>query len=47
MKFDDAMFRRLEAMYAAPDVVARRRAVMHALAVRSGEKILDVASSLR
>ena len=44
MKFDDEMFRRLEAMYAAPDVVGRRRAVMHALAVRSGEKILDVGS---
>ena len=44
MKFDEQMSRRLEAMYRAPDIVGRRRAVMQALAACSGERIVDVGS---
>jgi arsenite methyltransferase len=44
MKFDEQTSRRLEAMYASPDVVGRRRAVMEALAVRKAERIVDIGS---
>jgi arsenite methyltransferase len=44
MKFDEQMSQRLEAMYASPDVVARRRAVMQALGARDRERIIDVGS---
>jgi len=44
MRFDEQTSRRVEAMYTSPDVVARRRAVMEALAPRSGERIIDIGS---
>ena len=44
MKFDEQTSRRMEAMYTSPDVIARRRAVMEALAPRSGERIIDIGS---
>jgi arsenite methyltransferase len=44
MRFDEQTSRRVEAMYMSPDVVARRQAVMEALAPRSGERIIDIGS---
>jgi ubiquinone/menaquinone biosynthesis C-methylase UbiE len=44
MEFDEQMSRSLEARYSAPDIVGRRRTVMQALAVRTGERIVDVGS---
>ena len=35
---------RLEATYATSDLVAQRRAVLDALALRSGERVLDLGS---
>jgi SAM-dependent methyltransferase len=40
--FDAAAARGLERMYGTPDVVAQRARVMRALAVRAGERVLDV-----
>jgi arsenite methyltransferase len=42
LRFDEEAARRLETMYAHPDVVARRRRVRHALALRPGERVLDI-----
>ena len=44
MQFDEKLSRRLEGMYSAPDVLARRKAVLQALAPRSAERIIDVGS---
>src|SRR5262245_4818662 len=44
MQFDEKLSRRLEVMYSAPDVLARRKAVLQALAPRSAERIIDVGS---
>ncbi|GAC1635934.1 MAG: hypothetical protein NVS4B2_23840 [Chloroflexota bacterium] len=42
LEFDDAAARRLEAMYTTRDVVAQRREVLRALALQTGENVLDV-----
>lgn len=44
MQFDEKLSRRLEAMYSAPDVLGRRKAVLQALAPRSAERIIDIGS---
>jgi arsenite methyltransferase len=41
-RFDEETYRRLEIMYAAPDVVAQRRAVLEAIKLQPGEKVLDI-----
>jgi arsenite methyltransferase len=42
--FDASASRKLEATYLTPDVVEQRRATLHALALRPGERVLDVGS---
>lgn len=44
IKFDEENARLLEAVYTTPDVVAQRRAVLESLALRPGERVLDVGS---
>lgn len=44
LRFDEAASRRSEATYMTPDVVEQRRAVRAALALREGEKVLDIGS---
>ena len=40
--FDAGASRKLEAAYLTPDMVSQRRATRHALALRPGERVLDV-----
>jgi arsenite methyltransferase len=42
--FDATASRKLEAAYLTPDVVEQRRTTLHALALRPGERVLDVGS---
>ena len=42
MPFDEWAARRIEAVYATPDVAATRAAVFGALEPRSGERIVDL-----
>jgi ubiquinone/menaquinone biosynthesis C-methylase UbiE len=42
IRFDEETYRRMEVMYAAPDVAAQRRAVLDALKLLPGEKVLDI-----
>src|ERR1700726_4960702 len=42
IRFDNETYRRLEVMYAAPDVAAQRRAVLDAIKLLPGETVLDV-----
>jgi SAM-dependent methyltransferase len=42
LEFDDAWSRRLEAVYLSADVVRQRRAVVEALGLRPGERVLDI-----
>jgi ubiquinone/menaquinone biosynthesis C-methylase UbiE len=44
LQFDEEGSRRNEATYMTPDVVEQRRAVRAALALRRGEKVLDIGS---
>ena len=41
MRFDAATSRRIESSYATPDVVEQRRAIIGALSLRPGERVLD------
>jgi arsenite methyltransferase len=43
-QFDAAAARRLEAIYSTPDVIAQRREVLRALALRPGQRVLDIGS---
>ena len=43
--FGGAAARKLEAAYLTPDVVEQRRATLQALALRPGERVLDVGTS--
>lgn len=43
-QFDEAVSRRVEAVYLTPDVVSQRREVMKALQLVAGERMLDVGS---
>lgn len=42
LRFDEAQARRIDEIYATADVVAQRRAVLEALALRPGERVLDL-----
>jgi SAM-dependent methyltransferase len=44
IQFDETESRVLEAVYRTPDVVAQRRAVVQALGLRPGERVLDLGS---
>src|SRR2546430_17246860 len=44
MRFDAATSRRVESSYATPDVVEQRRAIIGALSLRPGERVLDIGS---
>lgn len=44
LDYDAEASRRLETMYVTDDVVAQRRAVIDALGLRAGERVLDVGS---
>ena len=44
LMFDTEASRRVEAIYITPDVVAQRRDVLQALALRTGERVLDIGS---
>jgi ubiquinone/menaquinone biosynthesis C-methylase UbiE len=43
LEFDDAASRYVEKVYATPDVVAQRRVTRAALALKPGERVLDLA----
>jgi arsenite methyltransferase len=42
--FDEKTSRKVEAMYTAHEVVAQRRAVLSALQLKAGERVLDIGS---
>ncbi len=44
LKFDEEASRHLEAIYVTPDVIAQRKAVLRALELRPGERVLDIGS---
>ncbi len=44
LQFDDEASRRIETIYSTPDVIAQRQAVREALAVRPGERVLDIGA---
>jgi arsenite methyltransferase len=44
LSFDDEVAWGVEAMYMSPDVVAQQQAVLHALSLRPGERVLDVGA---
>jgi arsenite methyltransferase len=44
LQFDEQASRRIEAIYSTPDVVAQRQAVREALAVKPGERVLDIGA---
>lgn len=44
MEYDDAAAERLEAVYLGPDVIAQRQDTLRRLAVKPGERVLDVGS---
>jgi arsenite methyltransferase len=44
LEFDEQASRQVEVLYSTPDVVEQRAAVRRALALRGGERVLDVGS---
>jgi arsenite methyltransferase len=44
LQFDDEMARRIEALYKTQDALRRRQAVLNALQLQSGERILDIGT---
>jgi arsenite methyltransferase len=44
IQFDEETSRKVESLYMTPDVVAQRRQVLKALALREGERVLDIGS---
>ena len=44
LQFDEENARRLEAAYMTADVIEQRRAIRAALAIRPGERVLDIGS---
>jgi arsenite methyltransferase len=44
LQFDEETSRKVESLYMTPDVVAQRRQVLRALALREGERVLDIGS---
>ncbi len=43
-KFDDELSRKIEALYATPEVIAQRKQVLQALDLALGEHVLDIGS---
>ena len=44
LQFDEETSRKVESLYMTPDVVAQRHQVLKALALREGERVLDIGS---
>ena len=44
LQFDEEAARRVEAMYATPDVIAQRQAVLRMLRLGPGERVLDIGA---
>lgn len=44
LQYDEEASRRVEAIYSTPDVVAVRSAILQALALQPGERVLDIGS---
>jgi SAM-dependent methyltransferase len=44
LQFDEAISRKVEALYLTPDVVAQRCQVLKALELKQGERVLDIGS---
>jgi arsenite methyltransferase len=44
LRFDAATARRIEAIYTTPDVVTQRREVLRILALRPGERVVDIGA---
>jgi arsenite methyltransferase len=44
LQFDEETSRKVESLYMTPDVVAQRRQVLKALALKEGERVLDIGS---
>ncbi len=44
LQYDEEASRRVEAMYMTPDVVAQRQEVLRVLALREGDRVIDVGS---
>jgi arsenite methyltransferase len=44
LRFDEQASRRIETIYSTPDVLAQRQAVREALAVKPGERVLDIGA---
>jgi len=44
LQFDEEISRKVEALYMTPDVVAQRHQVSKALALKEGERVLDIGS---
>ena len=44
LQFDEEAARRVEAMYVTPDVVGQRQAVMRALGLGPGERVVDIGA---
>jgi arsenite methyltransferase len=44
LQFDEENSRKVESLYLTPDVVAQRHQVLKALALREGERVLDIGS---
>jgi arsenite methyltransferase len=44
LHFDQEAAQRLEAMYTTPDVIAQRQETLRVLALRTGERVLDIGS---
>ena len=44
LQFDEEISRKVESLYMTPDVVAQRHQVLKALALREGERVLDIGS---
>ena len=47
LQFDEEISRKVESLYMTPDVVAQRHQVLKALALRDGERVLDIGSGPR
>jgi arsenite methyltransferase len=44
LQFDEEISRKVESLYLTPDVIAQRGQVLEALALRKGERVLDIGS---
>jgi len=44
LQFNEESTRKVESLYLTPDVVAQRSRVLQALALREGERVLDIGS---